>query len=247
MNRLDRPGRFLAALFLVAFAIAALCPGAARAQMPVYKEGTTARSQPHPNDTHQRDGVQILLVGPDSVRTLFSGVITIVKTQSIFGVPGIGQTAIPHGTILRAIQAVDVRGYTSFDVHYSYAPADSDSGCVEVFVIGKESSSAADGFDYVFTSNPNPTPAGFTFGAQGWLCGPGELMTTAKYWNGACQLAPMTGGNGIGITASTLAGDFHISNSQQRDPVFQFITFWVVNRSKTYDVTSFSLDVVALK
>lgn len=240
---------------LMALALLAVAAGDVSAQMPVYKEGTKAITEPWPGDDRGRYGLQILMIDADSLRYLLAGSALKGLRVEASNQPnllhattnvGIAESDIPAKTLLKASQSVNVSDFSSIDIRVHWAAADSDSTALEVYVVGKESANVADGFDYLFDSNTQTysgaaasAPAGN--GANGWLCGPHAIQTTATYWDGAAILVPsteaMSAGVGGGVTTNMV--QFHVANTQGIEPRFRYVTVWVLNRTNTQidDVT----------
>lgn len=135
---------------------------------------------------------------------------------------------LPAKALFKGIP-VKVSQFDEIVVEVSWAVSDSDSCAIEVFAIGKISASTADGYDFVFDSNP----AGA--GLNGWLCGPHDLQTTARYWDGVALLVPSTTSNLIpsaaGVTTNQVS--FVLADNLGRVPHFDYLQIFVANRTNT--------------
>lgn len=159
--------------------------------------------------------------------------------------PGIAATTIPAGALYKASVPLNIGGYDSFQAIVQFAVADTDSVCLEVFAIAKETSNAFDGLDAVFNSDTT------SVGPKGWLVSNNRPMLelAALKNRRVYSTKPWGGSRAIGAMSQTISTSvsFDICDDRGRAPHSTWLNIWVLNRRLGAAATNVTVDIIAKK
>lgn len=157
-----------------------------------------------------------------------------------FGVAG---ATLPYLTMTKGTP-VGVSPYAQYELHVSYAAADTDSIGLQIIVVGKETSNGADGLDMPFSSDLSDSS-----GVPGWyLTGSLPVGYNGTFPSGIV-LRNTIGGTYIsavkgklGVTKTT-GWVIPIVSKQGAVPRFLWLNVWLINRARSHDLSGVTIDL----
>ena len=159
---------------------------------------------------------------------------------------GIAVSTVAAGALFKGTVPVSIADYKSFDVIVQYANADTDSVCVEIFPVLKETSNALDGLDSFFSWDSTTT------GPKGWIASNNQPMNAlpqlASHAIYSTKTVVAGGGRQIGASASLTTSSicFPLTNKQGGGlPAAPYLNIWVLNRRLSASATNLTVDIIA--